>query len=407
MKKAAAIIVIVLLTIITSFVLVLYNYFGSFSSKTGQNNGSQIQPKEAKAGEPINVLLLGVDIGTVGSTASPQRSDTMVVFHYDPATAVVSMVSVPRDTKVTIKGNTQKINAANAFGGTELAISSVENLLDIDINYYVEINYKGFREVVDALGGIDTVIPFNMSYDDNLQNLHIHFKKGQNVHLDGEKAEEFVRWRKNNDGTGYADGDLGRIKTQQDFMMSIIDKFKSASLSQKKDVIDVLPEYISTNMGPGTMMSMALAELPKINISSIQKFTLQGDVKTIDGLSYFVYNAGKNQDILALLGSSSSSGYSKADNSDIKVQILNGSGIEGAAEKARTDLEEKGYTVLSTGDITGVKLASSYIIDKTLKGSYASQMANDCDIGKIEKDQDTLSKVDCILIIGNDKNNYF
>jgi LCP family protein required for cell wall assembly len=211
MKKAAVIFTVVLLTLAVTAGAVVYHFLNSFSNKSGQNNDSLIGLKEVKAGEPLNILLLGVDVGTVGSDNSPKRSDTMMVFHYDPKTSEMVMVSIPRDTKVTINGSSEKINAANAIGGTELAIKSVEKLLGIDINYYVEINYEGFRKFIDAIGGIDTVIPFDMNYDDDFQDLHIHFKKGQKVHLDGQKAEEFVRWRKNNDGTGYAEGDLGRI----------------------------------------------------------------------------------------------------------------------------------------------------------------------------------------------------
>jgi hypothetical protein len=150
-----------------------------------------------------------------------------------------------------------------------------------------------------------------------------------------------------------------------------------------------------------------MTELPKINTNNIQKFTLQGETKTINELSYFIYNSGKNRDIITLLGGSVPSEYAKVDNSGIKIQILDGSGKAGAAERAKLELEKKGYNVLNTGSITGVRLSSSYIIDKTLKGSFANHIASDIDINKIEKDQDTLSKIDCIIILGTDKDGYF
>jgi cell envelope-related function transcriptional attenuator common domain len=397
---------IILIVILLSASSLIYFYLKSFSNKAKNNAGSLIQPKAVESGEPVNILLLGVDIGTVGSKNSPKRSDTMMVFHYDPKTSDVSVVSIPRDTKVTLRGSTEKINAANAFGGPSLAIQTVENLLGIKINYYVSIDYAGFRKIIDAIGGIDIVIPNNMDYDAESQNLHIHFKKGQQVHLDGEKAEEFVRWRKNNDGSGYADGDLGRIKTQQEFIVKILEKLKSPSnILRIPSIAAILPDYIETNMDPLTMLGFS-KDIPKINSDSIQKYTLQGDDKTINGLSYVVYNAEKNKDVVALLGGESSSGGTdgnRVSNKNIKVQILNGSGVSGAATKLKTELEGKGYTVAGTGTISGAKFSSSYIIDKTIKSGHAKQVGSDLDINSIKKDQDTLSKVDVLIIIGLDK----
>lgn len=403
MKKILGIISLVLLTIAIVSGIMLYSYLNGFSNKKNSNGSGFIQPKEVKSGEPINILLLGVDIGTAGSDNSPKRSDTIVLFHYDPNTAEVSMVSIPRDTRVIIKGSYEKINAANAFGGPELAIKTVENLLGIDINYYVEVNYEGFRKFIDALGGIDVIIPYNMNYDDDAQNLHIHFKKGQSVHLDGKKAEEYVRWRKNNDGSGYTEGDLGRIKTQQDFIVKVVDKLKSPSIIPRlPSIIKILPDYIDTNMDPLDILNMSKDVLPKINSENIQKFTLEGETRIISGIWYFIYEPEKNSDILSMLGAEISSA-AVTDNKNIKVQILNGSNINGAAAKVKQELEKKGYTVVSTGNITGVNFVSSHIIDKTLKGNNAKKVAAELNISSIEKDQDTLSNVDIVVVIGNDK----
>ena len=96
-----------------------------------------------------------------------------------------------------------KINAAYALGGEDELVMQVKKLLEIDVNYIVEIDYKAFRSIIDAIGGIEMYIDRNMDYDDDAQNLHIHFKEGETVLLDGEKSEEFIRWRKNNDGSGF------------------------------------------------------------------------------------------------------------------------------------------------------------------------------------------------------------
>jgi len=402
MKKAVTAFIVVLITIVITSGMFLYYYLNSFSNNGKEIGESIVEPKKVKAGEPFNILLLGVDIGVAGSKNSPKRSDTMVVFHYDPNTSEAAMVSIPRDTRVSIRGNAEKINAANAFGGTELAISSVEKLLGIAINYYVEIDYEGFRKFIDAIGGIDTVIPYDMNYDDPYQNLHIHFKKGQNIHLDGKKAEEFVRWRKNNDNTGYAEGDIGRIETQQEFIIKVVEKLKSPAIIPKiPSIVSILPQYIDTNIEPMTILSLSM-ELSKINSGSIQKFTLQGESKIIEDLWYFIYEPEKNADVVSLLGGKPSTGTVKTNNKDIKIQVMNGSGVNGAAAKVKQELEGKGYTVLSTGNISGIKFTSSHIIDKTLKGNNAKQVAFELDISNIKRDQDSLSKADIVIILGSD-----
>ncbi len=401
MKKAFIAVVVIFITVLTVSGMILYSYLNSFSKKSDPNSEGYIEPKEIKSGEPFNVLLMGVDIGTVGSKNSPKRSDTMVIFHYDPETKEIAMVSIPRDTKVTIKGHAEKINAANAFGGPELAIKTVEDLLDIEINYYVQVNYEGFRKLVDAIGGVDVIVPYNMNYDDSAQDLHIHFKKGESVHLDGIKAEEFVRWRKNNDNTGYAEGDLGRIKTQQDFMVKMLEKLKSpAIIPRVPSIVKILPEYIDTNMDALDILNASKDVLPKLNTENIQKFTLKGDSSNI---RYFIYEPEKNADVIAILRGEASENAQKVDNKDIRVQVMNGSGINGAAAKVRELLMNKGYTVVGIGNISGLNFTKSHIIDKTLKGNNAKKLASELEISHIEKNQDNLSDVDIVVVIGNDK----
>ncbi len=153
MKKALKVIAIVLIMAIIIGGTGVYFYLKSFSLKN-DGNESLIPTKESKSGEPINVLLLGMDIGTVDSKNSPKRSDTMMVIHYEPKLSEVSIVSIPRDTRVKLNGSYDKINAASVYGGVELSIKTVEDMLGIPINYYAAVEYEGFRALVDAVGGI-------------------------------------------------------------------------------------------------------------------------------------------------------------------------------------------------------------------------------------------------------------
>ena len=184
--------------------------------------------------EPVNILILGMDIGDAEQDENKaiRRTDTMMVLNYNPNTKKINIVSIPRDTLIQVDaydeyGNLRpywKINNAYVLGGEEEVIKHVELLLETNINYMVEIDYNAFRSFIDAIGGVDMYIEQQMDYDDDAQDLHIHFNAGETVHLDGKKAEEFFRWRKNNDGTGFIDGDLGRIRNQQAFMKEVLKK---------------------------------------------------------------------------------------------------------------------------------------------------------------------------------------
>ena len=127
-------------------------------------------------------------------------------------------------------GKNYKINAAYVKGGDEKTKSVVQNLLGITVNYIVKIDYAAFRGFIDAIGVVDMEIERDMKYDDDGQNLHIDFKGGTVAHLNGQKAEEFFRWRKNNDGTGFANGDLDRIENQHKFLQKVVDKCKKPSI---------------------------------------------------------------------------------------------------------------------------------------------------------------------------------
>ena len=141
----------------------------------------------------INVLLLGIDDGDSEDfgTDAPKRTDAMMVVSFDTEHNEVSILSIPRDTRVSIPGHRapDKINAAYAYGGINLAKQTVANLLQIPIHYYILANWQGFIQVMDILGGVDLYVDHNMNYEDPYANLKIHLQQGFQ-HLDGEKAGE-------------------------------------------------------------------------------------------------------------------------------------------------------------------------------------------------------------------------
>ena len=222
----------------------------------------------------------------------------------------------------------------------------------------------------------------NMYYDDASQNLHINFKKGEIAHLDGKKAEEFFRWRKNNDGTGLAEGDLGRIKNQHLFIEKFIEKIKSPSVIARLPVmLSTLPKYVETNMEPNDMVKYAYNFL-KVEKSDIQIRTLKGEAKYIGKISYFIYDENASKDIVNVFRGETNEDSYDTNKDDTKVEILNGTNINGLAATIGNKMKEKGFFNVSVGNTK--KSKESKIIYNGLDKKTLKSISKDLKINNIE-----------------------
>ena len=214
---------------------------------------SQQSPEEQAAQEALRshlerkggfytILLSGLDDDNGGS-------DTNILMAVDTVNGYVYGVSIPRDSKAIIGGKAHKINYAYNKGGTELLASTVSEQLGIPVDYTVCVNLQGFTALVDAIGGVDFEVPINMDYDDPIQGLSIHFKKGMQ-HLSGADALRVVRFRHNNDGTGYGSEDLGRMQTQQKFLKAVAKKMLSFEnlISNPRKYAEIFGQYVDTDL---------------------------------------------------------------------------------------------------------------------------------------------------------------
>ena len=188
------------------------------------------------------ILLSGLDDDNGGS-------DTNILMAVDTVNGYVYGASIPRDSKAIIGGKAHKINYAYNKGGTELLASTVSEQLGIPVDYTVSVDLKGFTALVDAIGGVDFEVPINMDYDDPIQGLSIHFKKGMQ-HLSGADALRVVRFRHNNDGTGYGSEDLGRMQTQQKFLKAVAKKMLSFEnlISNPRKYAEIFGQYVDTDL---------------------------------------------------------------------------------------------------------------------------------------------------------------
>ncbi len=251
-----------------------------FSSQEAKIYGMNQVHASLESGEKttignINVLVMGID-----SVEGTHRSDTIFVLGVNPSKAKITMLSIPRDTRVIIENKARKINEVLPRYGEPTLRMILEDLLKIKISRKVEVGFESFIEVVDAIGGVDINIEKAMNYDDNWGNLHIHFKPGMN-HLDGQDALRYVRFRKD------AMADLGRIKRQQDFVKAIVKKIMSpTSIVKLPNIIEKAFKHIKTDFTIQEVLTLAKG----FNTTDvkIRTMSLPGVAEYVDKISYFM-----------------------------------------------------------------------------------------------------------------------
>ncbi|MCQ2968857.1 MAG: LCP family protein [Clostridium sp.] len=400
-KRARASFVILILLLITFATIYVLSFI--FGLKTN-NLKEGVAPAE---NESLNILVVGMDIGDVDQEGNIgiRRTDTIMVLNYNPITDEVNIVSIPRDTLIEVEdaydsdGNYipyWKINAAYALGGEDELIMHVEDLLEVNINYIIEIDYEAFRSIIDAIGGVKMYIDREMDYDDDAQDLHIHFTKGKTILLDGQKAEEFIRWRKNNDGSGFIDGDLGRISNQQKFMKALFKKIiNPITLFNVPDMMNAIKSNVVTNMNGSQIVNYALKIAKN---SGINMHTLKGYDEEIYDQSFLVVEKRLNLDILKTIKSGVS--MSSVDRTIYDILVLNGTNINGLAGGFRSDLQKLGYENITIDNATSTKKSIILYKDSELRDILKS----DTGITKTSKDMSDYPKYDAVIILGEDYN---
>ncbi|ANF12976.1 LCP family protein [Clostridium butyricum] len=367
--------------------------------------GSQSMPKASNpsGNKPVNILLLGMDIGDPNQEDNKdiKRTDTIMVVNYNPETDKITTVSVPRDTLIQNNGNSVKINSAFAIGGYSRIKTEVEGLLNVNINYIVKVDYDAFVDIIDAIGGVKMKIERNMIYDDEGQNLHINFKAGETVKLDGQKAQEFFR-RKNNDGSGFANGDLDRIQNQQKFIAKVIDKCTNPLIVFRiPKIMSAIGNNVETNMSPFSIIKYGLKFMGVSN-NDISMLTAAGTPKTINGQSFLVFDKNSNKDIISQLASSEVSSQSEngISRENIKIKILNATKINGLASELKINMNNIGYTKIDTGN---TELSDKTVILSNNKNMLKT-ISKDLDIKNSGKKDDKAEykDYDVIIILGKD-----
>ena len=234
---------------------------------------SKASDTKTSAGKPVSYLLLGTDTGALGRTEKG-RTDTMMVMTVNPNTKTTTMVSLQRDTKITIDGMTEKLNAAYALGDAKQAMTTVEQLLDIKLDGYLLVNMKGMEQLVDAVGGVTVKSPLTFSYEG------YSFTENQDVTMNGTEALAFSRMR-------YDDprGDYGRQIRQQLVIEAVMNKLKADPRSAlNNDFLDAVSDNVRSNISLTSMRNLATKY--RDAGETINRDQMTGTGVMIDGVSY-------------------------------------------------------------------------------------------------------------------------
>lgn len=250
--------------------------------------------------ERVNVLLLGVDTLETAKDQTGTRSDTIMILSVDPVSKTGFILSVPRDSHVKIHGTEDytKITHAHSYGGTQLAIDTVKDFVDIPIHHYMKVDYKALFKAIDDLGGVEFDVPIDMKYKDSASDppLNINLKAGMQT-LNAEQAMGLLRFR-----MGYPDKDFGRMRTQQAFIETVLKKLASpAALPTIPKHIETIYEYVETDMTITDVMSLMKIGL-SLDLSMVQKATLPGEPDRMpNGASIIVVDEEKKKELLDYL----------------------------------------------------------------------------------------------------------
>lgn len=425
------------------FILILLLGFAGFIGYRTYANGGGMQgllstlvgndEKTLEQLEPIQILLLGVS-----TDIDVKMTDTIIVATYNPKTQTASLLSIPRDTYVGkdySKGSaSEKINALYHQKGIETLKDKVNEITGLDIKYYMVIDNEALIKLVDVLGGVDFEVPIRMLYHDLTQDLTIDLQQGMQK-LDGAKAEQLLRFRKNDDGTGYpasyGSDDIGRMKTQRNFMMATAKQtLQAKNIFKIREIIDVLYEYVETNLSISSIKAyipyavefnlenLQSAVLPGVSVGPTQQGSLYApywfitiNKKEAKELINELYNdmsdeedkANDNQskDNTSANNNSTKINITKEEASKVKIEILNGSGSKDKLTELQKKLQSKGYEVTSN---TTTNTDKTTIVNKTnVDSKYVDHIKEILGgIGNVASNSVSSNNVDITIIIGKD-----
>ncbi|MBN1383256.1 MAG: LCP family protein [Elusimicrobia bacterium] len=350
------------------------------------------------SGKRINGIIIGTD-----EVDYAKHADVIIFLSYNPKTRFLDIISIPRDTRVTIKGLAiRRINQLYAYtykntkSHKEAANSvrdKIQEILGVEIPYYAQIDYDGFRNFIDVIGGLRIKVNYPMDYDDNWGKLHIHFSTG--VHfLNGQKALEYIRYRKGDRG------DLDRILRQQSFVREIMNRMKNPSvIIGFPKIAKILYRNIHTNISIWDILTVVY-ELKDFKLSNIRLQSLAG----YPSRGSWVPSFSSIQKSVDLVMTGSVGNIKKLHTySDVVVEIFNASGKSKRASMMRRALLKENFDVIKIGNFSrDSRYEKTVVIDRMGQLKKAQNVAAAIGAKEVITKVDESRGVDVTVIIGRD-----
>lgn len=413
-------------------------------------------PGQPALDQPVSVLLMGSDqrFGDLG------RTDTMMLVTLSPPAQKVTIVSLPRDTRVRLPGypGWHKINEANGVGGPRFACQVVGDLLGVPVQHYVIIDFQGFEKVIDELGGVTVDVPVAMNYDDNAQDLHIHLQPGRQ-HLDGRQALGFVRYRA--DGLGDVSYDPqtgtydGRIQRQQAFARALANQvLRPQTVAKLPELLRSLQSVARTDIRFSEMVRYA-GFIQQLGPGALQTAVVPGSGETLGGVSYWVLDESRLEVLRQQMGQTVRPAVASSERpsqpvpsatfakpggppvttrlgllqravqsvgqrvlqwkqarlqaeeqgkplSDVNVEVLNGTGKPGMASKVAGLLRQQGARVAYVGNADAFNYPQTLAVDNGGAAVQARKVAAVIHGRVVSGPRGTLTRAKVTVVVGAD-----
>jgi len=294
--------------------------------------GAEVEEKVERATGVYNVLIVGTDKVAL-------NTDTILVLSLDTTQHKVNVMSIPRDTMSNVSRKVKKINAAYAVGGKgniDQLKTEIRYLMGFEVDNYIVVNLDAFEEIIDALGGVKIDVQRDMHYEDPYQDLYIHIEKGEQI-LNGEEAIGFVRYRK-----GYAEGDLGRVKAQQQFIEALAKQVATpATVGKLPKLSSIILENMTTDLTTGELIWFGTKALELNMAEDLTMHILPGEARTVNGLSYYV---PKKKELLEIVNNH----FNPYPNMITQLNVIDVATIPQPVEKVEEEVVEE---VVTEGEV--------------------------------------------------------
>ena len=350
----------VIITAITLLMIMIVGLFCGRLVKNGLTLRGMLmtsigqQEEDIQNLEPLYCLVMGIS-----EDISTELTDTIMLCAYFPQEQKVSILSIPRDTFVgDDKDNTTSYDKINALyqKSPENTLEAVRKLTGVDVRNYVVINNNALEKVIDAVGGIYFDVPIDMWYDDPTQDLHIYINKGYQL-LNGENAVKVLRFRHNNDMSTYpkeyGEQDLGRMRTQREFIKAAAEQILSSNnILKLNEILEIVFDNIQTNLSISELIKY-IPSATEFNVENMKTEALPGVADYLGALSFFIVNENQSEQMVSSLFS-------------LSIDEINENKEKFAEEsksKKSNKSKKKKENVISNNTIDSITTTTSNVVD--------------------------------------------